>query len=96
MNSSFIKEVLWLDSKEFAGRIAVDQATGNVAFVNGPPELEEAVRLSLADGPHRLVTIDMGDGSVGCAGRKVDARDPMFEVSLSGVLGMSGFTLPPT
>lgn len=94
MNSSLVKDVIWAESEEFAGRISVNLASGKVDFLTGPPELEEAVRSTLSSGPHHLSTIQMNDGSVGVTTKRTLPDDPMFELDLDGTLGLSGFAIP--
>lgn len=86
-------DVTFKDTGAPAGRIAVDDKTGAVRFLAGAPALEEAVRASLSQGPHRLTTIQMGDGCVGTASKRVYPSDPMFEAYLNHALVISGLRL---
>lgn len=93
MPDTLTKKVDWRHSKEPAGRISVNLRTGAVAFLDGAPELEEYVLVSLAHGVYRPGTVYLDENTVAQVSRKVEADHPDFEIYLSSALGLSGFRL---
>lgn len=85
------KRAIWADTKEFAGEVAVDMSSGNLSFIQGPPELREAV----LETP--VVITDMSfkvdDDTWGVATAVVPVDSPDFGLILGGVLRPHGFLL---